>query len=266
MLVFALGVGEHDRRCVRMRIGINMNKEMTHLIWQYIVLKHLRMPRLLGMDLIIKAGPFKGMKYIAEAHCSRLMPKIVGCYESAMTPWILDIPSRKYDVIVDIGCAEGYYAVGFAYQHYANTIYAFDIDDQALNSAKRLAALNHVETRICFAGLCDEGMITTLCDNRKALIFCDIEGGEDALLDPANIPILRNVDLIVESHDFIVPGMINTLINRFQGTHQVEIVGDGRVILDDFPVLQLFNKLIRRKFVNEGRAPGMMWIRLTVKK
>ena len=242
-----------------------MNKEMRQLIWQYIVLKHLRMPRLLGMDLIIQAGPFKGMKYITEAHCSRLMPKIIGCYESAMTPWILDIPTRQYDVIVDIGCAEGYYAVGFAFQNYAKMIYAFDIDDEALTHAKKLAALNHVDAKISFGGLCDENRLSVLCENRKALVFCDIEGSEDALLDPDNIPVLRNVDLLVESHDFIVPGMINKLINRFQRTHQIEIVGDGRVNLDAYPVLKLFNKRIRRKFVNEGRAPGMMWVRLTVK-
>jgi SAM-dependent methyltransferase len=242
-----------------------MNKEKLQLIWQYIVLKHLRKPKLLGMDLEIKAGPFKGMRYITEANCSRLMPKIIGCYESAMTSWILDIPSRQYDVILDVGCAEGYYAVGFAYQNYAKRIYAFDIEEEALDNARRLAALNHVENKICFESLCDEAKISTLCANKTALIFCDIEGSEDALLDPDKIPMLRNIDMIIESHDFIVPGMINKLFERFQGTHHIEIVGDAGVNPDKFPVLKSFNKRIRRKFVNEGRSPGMMWIRLTVK-
>ena len=242
-----------------------MNKEKMQLIWQYIVLKHLRKPKLLGMDLEIKAGPFKGMRYITEDNCSRLMPKIIGCYESAMTPWILDIPSRKYDMILDVGCAEGYYAIGFAYQNYAKRIYAFDIEEEALDNARQLAALNHVEDKICFDGLCDETKISTLCGGRKALIFCDIEGSEDELLDPDKIPELRKIDMIIESHDFIVPGMINKLIERFQGTHHIEIAGDGGVNLDKFPILKSFNKRIRRKFINEGRAPGMMWVRLTVK-
>jgi len=242
-----------------------MNKEKLQLIWQYIVLKYLKKPRLLGMDLEIMAGPFKGMRYITKANCSRLMPKIIGCYESAMTPWILDIPSRKYDVILDVGCAEGYYAVGFAYRNYAKTVYAFDIEKEALDNARQLSALNHVEDKICFEGLCDVEKISTLCENRKSLIFCDIEGGEDDLLDPDKIPALRTIDMIIESHDFIVPGMINKLIERFQGTHHIEIVGDGGVNLDVFPILKSFNKRIRRKLVNEGRAPGMMWVRLTVK-
>ncbi|MEI6645080.1 MAG: methyltransferase domain-containing protein [bacterium] len=242
-----------------------MNTEKMQLIWQYIILKHLRKPSLLGMALEIKSGPFKGMKYIPVANCSRLMPKIIGCYESVITPWILDIPSRKYDVIVDVGCAEGYYAVGFAYQNYAQRIYAFDIEEEALENARHLAAINQVEGKMCFEGLCDAAKISTLCEGGKALIFCDIEGGEDSLLDPNKIPMLRNVDLIVESHDFIVPGMVNKLIERFQGTHLIEIVGDGGVDLDKFPILKQFNKHIRRKMINEGRAPGMMWVRLTVK-
>jgi hypothetical protein len=166
---------------------------------------------------------------------------------------------------LDIGCAEGYYAVGFAYQNYAKTVCAFDIEEKAIDNARQLAALNHVEDKICFDGLCDEAKISTLCGGRKALIFCDIEGSEDELLDPGKIPMLRNIDMMIESHDFIVPGMINKLIERFQGTHHVEIVGDGGVNLDKFPILKSFNKRIRRKLVNEGRAPGMMWVRLTVK-
>lgn len=242
-----------------------MNKEKAQLIWQYIVLKHLKKPNLLGMNLEIKAGPFRGMQYITEANCSRLMPKIIGCYESAIIPWILDIPSREYDVILDVGCAEGYYAVGFAYRNDAKSICAFDIEEQALDNARQLAALNHVGDKICFDGLCDEAKISTICGGKKALIFCDIEGGEDSLLDPGKIPALRSIDMIIESHDFIVPGMINRLIERFQGTHHIEIAGDGGVNPDMFPVLKLFNKRMRRKFVNEGRAPGMMWVRLTVK-
>ena len=209
-----------------------MNKEVTRLIRQYVVLKYLKKPKLLGEDLEIKGGPFKGMKYITEANCSRLMPKIIGCYESAMTPWILDIPSRKYDVILDVGCAEGYYAVGFAYQNYAKMIHAFDTDKKALDNAKRLAALNNVENKVCFDGLCDETKISTLCKNKKSLVFCDIEGAEDTLLDPDKVSVLKNIDMIIESHDFIVHGMTNKLLKRFQETHYIEVVADNGVNLD----------------------------------
>jgi len=241
-----------------------MNKEKLQLIWHYIVLKHLRSPKWLGMDLEIKGGPFKGMKYIPVANCSRLMPKIIGCYESAIIPWILDIPMRKYEVILDVGCAEGYYAIGFAFQNYANKIYAFDIEEEALDNARQLASINKVSDKIVFDGLCDEVKISTLCKDRKALVFCDIEGAEKTLLDPNKIPMLREVDLIVESHDFIVPGMINKLIERFQGTHHIEIVADSSVNLEKFPLLQQFNNRTRQKFSNEGRPAGMMWVRLTV--
>ncbi len=236
------------------------------IVWNYVVLKHLRIPRLLGAELMILGGPFDGMRYIPVANCSRLMPKIIGCYESALIAWIRDIPKRQYEVILDIGCAEGYYAVGFAFKHYAARVYAYDIEEVALDHAKTLAQLNGVEERITFGGLCTAAEIGTTCTQRKALIFCDIEGAEAELLDPAKIPLLKQVDLIVESHDFIVPGMMNTLIKRFQATHEIEIVGDRGVDLQEFPILKTMKKWLRSKIVNEGRASGMMWLRLTVKR
>ena len=236
------------------------------LVWNYVVLKHFRISRLVGNDLMIIGGPFEGMRYIPVANCSRLMPKIIGCYESAIIAWIRDIPRHQYDVILDIGCAEGYYAVGFAFKQYAASVYAYDIEEGAIDYAKTLTQLNRVEERITFGGLCTATEIETTCTQRKALIFCDIEGAEDELLDPAKIPLLKQIDLIVESHDFIVPGMINTLIKRFQVTHEIEIVGDRGIDLQEFPILKTMKKWLRSKIVNEGRAAGMMWVRLTVKR
>ena len=63
---------------------------------------------------IVNQGPFKGMRYINEAHVGFVCHKLTGTYEKEIQPIIkkeLEIP---YDVVIDVGSAEGYYSVGMA--------------------------------------------------------------------------------------------------------------------------------------------------------
>lgn len=63
----------------------------------------------------ILAGPFRGMKYIENSHGSAYLPKILGSYEKELHKFIPRIVEEEYELILDIGAAEGYYAVGLSY-------------------------------------------------------------------------------------------------------------------------------------------------------
>ena len=66
-------------------------------------------------DLIVRNGPFAGMRYPGvQSVCSTIVPKLIGCYEKELHSVIELICSQQYNSVVDIGCAEGYYAVGLA--------------------------------------------------------------------------------------------------------------------------------------------------------
>jgi hypothetical protein len=56
---------------------------------------------------------------------------------------------------------------------------------------------------------------------RRALIVADIEGAEDDLLHPGLSPALSGMSLIVETHDFLRPGVLLRLTERFQSTHNI---------------------------------------------
>ncbi len=62
----------------------------------------------------IFSGPFAGMAYVARAVGSAVVPKLVGSYEQELHGVLADIAQTPYMVVVDVGCAEGYYAVGLA--------------------------------------------------------------------------------------------------------------------------------------------------------
>ena len=62
----------------------------------------------------VASGPFAGMRHGDIAVGSVLTVKLLGTYEKELWPIIDQIIATAYPLIIDIGAAEGYYAVGLA--------------------------------------------------------------------------------------------------------------------------------------------------------
>jgi len=93
-------------------------------------------------------GPFKGLRYLSLSTGSVLLAKIMGSYEEPIRHIFEKIVSEKrYKKIIDIGCAEGYYAVGLAMLLPRCQITAIDNNSFALYLCKKLAKLNHTKKR-----------------------------------------------------------------------------------------------------------------------
>ena len=74
------------------------------------------------------SGPFKGLQYSSQALLSRLAgPKLLGTYERELHHILISRPWSEYEYAVDIGCAEGYYAVGIAAM-FGRTVYGFETE------------------------------------------------------------------------------------------------------------------------------------------
>ena len=68
---------------------------------------------LMFTDLTVKNGPMAGLKYPSfSSFGSSIFPKLVGTYENELAPIINKLNATQYKLIIDIGCAEGYYAIG----------------------------------------------------------------------------------------------------------------------------------------------------------
>ncbi len=168
------------------------------------------------------AGPFAGMQ-LEQAAEGCLMPKLLGCYEAELHPHIMAARHAGYEAVLDIGCAEGYYAVGLARLLTDCHIHAHDIAMHAQTACRSLAALNGVADRVEVGGVVAGEDFARFAD-RKTLLFCDIEGGETALLDPEKYPALRRMDLMVEVHECFQPGLVAEMQRRFSGSHHIEWV------------------------------------------
>jgi SAM-dependent methyltransferase len=160
------------------------------------------------------------MVYPIQAAAGCLAPPLLGAYEASLHPVVETVIARAYAQILDIGCAEGYYAVGLARRMPATTVHARDTDPRARDLCLALARANGVEDRIKLGPEVTPADFA-LCEAAPTFILCDIEGVEGALLHPSRAPGLRRADILVEVHEGMRPGLLAALTDRFTPTHTV---------------------------------------------
>jgi len=219
---------------------------------------------------IVQSGPFKGMEIPSEPSWGDgdRLQKLLGSYESELHQWISRILARRYDTILNIGCAEGYYAVGLARSAPPMTeVFAYDINPVARRVCARAAEKNGVRDRVKVLGRCSsESLRGVLLQGGRSFAFVDCEGAELELLRPDRVPMLRDTDILVECHDFVDPSITGTLYRRLSPTHSIERVDEGPRDPNQFPFLKGLSGIERSLAVCEFRPEMMHWLLCTVKR
>ncbi len=169
----------------------------------------------------VQTGPFAGMIYRNAASEGAGATRLLGCYETSLAPIIAKIVAGQYRQVIDVGCAEGYYAVGLARLMPYAQIIARDANPAALALCARLAADNGVADRVTCAGKMSYDDFAA-CKSGKTVVICDIEGGEVDLLDPAKATGLLQADILVETHDCMTAGLSDLIAARFAASHHIE--------------------------------------------
>src|SRR6476659_6966695 len=90
--------------------------------------QHQRVYARIGRPRQVLQGPFRGMQYLSRAYFGSVLPKLLGTYELELREVIESICQLGADRIVDVGAAEGYYAVGLAVRSPGSTIVGFELD------------------------------------------------------------------------------------------------------------------------------------------
>ena len=208
----------------------------------------------------VAAGPFAGMRYITRSCGSALAPKIIGSYEYELHAAIEGLIAGDYERIIDIGCAEGYYAVGLAWRKRIPVV-AYDSSAEARACLAELAGLNGVSSLIDGRGTCDTEELESFSGQRVFLI-CDIEGAEGHLLDPTRAPALLGFDLLVEVHDGATSTALHdALVSRFEPTHTIETIRfRGRDGSEASSLTWVNTSDFRLSAVDERRRLGIEWM------
>jgi SAM-dependent methyltransferase len=174
---------------------------------------------------VVMQGPLAGLDFLQQSAEGCHIAKLLGCYEQPLQPFIEAAIATNYPTILNVGCAEGYYAVGMAKRMPNTRVLAYDLNPRAQETCQALAEKNGVTERIQIGALFKPEDFAAYVD-QKVLVLCDIEGAEKALLDPASAPALKGMDIIVESHECLIPGITQLLTDRFKDSHQITLVQD----------------------------------------
>ena len=214
----------------------------------------------------VNQGVFQGMLLDGRSVGSVSLAKYFGTYELELEPVFRDWSRTAFQTVVDVGAAEGYYAVGCALLWKSTNVIAFETEQEGRTLILGNAIMNHVDNRISIRGKCDpDDLNAALTGDRPQLVIMDVEGYEDELLNPLRVAALKTAHIMVEIHDFIDSDIAAKIAARFVGSHSiVEIWSRDRTPRDfagfSNSVFRWFLWPYLKQFADEGRPGPMRWL------
>lgn len=215
----------------------------------------------------IAYGPFVGMQISQSSWWGKtdLASKILGFYEAEVLAVLSGVDKTQYRHFVDLGAADGYYAIGAIYADLFEDAYAFEMSDQGQEVIRANAKLNGVSKRVHVYGVADENFDQQIPDVSLAqtVMLIDIEGGEFDLLDALLLQKLKRSLLVIELHEFMVDNgsaKLAALIKRLEPLYKLTWLKTGARDLSNFDALESFNDTDRWLLCSEGRMRLQKWV------
>jgi precorrin-6B methylase 2 len=173
----------------------------------------------------VKNGLFKGLRFNnIKPTGSSIYSKLLGSYELELEPVMQNLLTENFSHLINIGCDEGYYAVGIARILPGINVIAFDCNKNAQEKCKALAVLNNVRQQIEVKGCFAEKDISSLKNAGKTLFIIDCEGCEENIITQKLIADFATASFVIELHYQQAPLILETLQQMFSSTHRIILV------------------------------------------
>ncbi len=213
----------------------------------------------------VQSGIFKNLKYPKiYSHGSVIFPKLMGIYEKQLHKPINELKKNNYKTVINIGAAEGYYAVGMALYFPESKVVAIDQNIDALNFLKKMSITNGTQDRVKIINGDAKIFLEQIDSNQSYLVVCDCEGCEYNIFSEKNIENLKKSDLIIEMHyseEFSkFTKQKNSFLEKFKKYHDHRIVKHEPTRLEDLKDLENITIKHAKKLANEVRAKNAEWI------
>lgn len=218
----------------------------------------------------VLCGPFKGLKLIDDLNwgANDRACMLLGLYEQEVLKSLFPAPPGC-ETFVNLGAADGYYAVGVLVGGMFHRSVCFEATDIGRNIIRRTAELNAMSDCIVVNGVADKNFYKEIpnLDENPHFILIDIEGAEFEILDRDVFLATKNCSFLIEIHEWIADA--NTKIEKLKAdaaiTHDVSIVSVGLRDLSVFSELKNYRDNDRWLICSEGRPCLMYWMRLDPK-
>jgi hypothetical protein len=211
------------------------------------------------------SGPFEGMNYVNRSWGSAYLPKLLGTYERELHSCVEEICSMKPGLILNVGAAEGYYTVGLARRNPQARVIGFEMSVVGRHALQEMTKLNAVADRVDVHGECGPANLSAAIGRQPhPVVICDIEGYEAELLDPSAVPALKDATVLVELHEYLVPGITDQLQRRFAHTHRMTHILQESRGRAEFPWRTLGTTFLPKSYLDwalsEWRPAPMGWL------
>lgn len=219
----------------------------------------------------VRGGPFAGLRYVGDSPNPQIAPFLLGLNEMEIWPFVERLKTGNFDAFINIGAAEGYYAVGMAHGSRIPKIISYEGDQFGRVLTRFMARKNRVAHRVDVRGSCSpELLATALAPFPRPALLMDVEGYEEILADLASNPHLARTTMIIELHEHERP-MAEILRPRFAPTHDIEEVGTRARTLADlpkslWPASCFFSRARLLELGTEHRSSPMRWWLFTPKR
>ena len=215
-------------------------------------------------------GPFRGMKLSEDVWWGKgdRAAMILGLYEQEVQKEISDSP-KEYDIFIDLGAADGFFGVGSIVSKKFRKCYCYEASKIGQKAIKLNAIRNSVEDKITIYGIADEDFTDPIpsTELERAILLCDIEGGEFTLFSKKVFEVLRKSIVIIEVHENVRNAEIevNNLIDSASEYFNHKFITTGSRDMSKFEELRSFSDSQRWLICSEGRSCLMRWLVLTPK-
>ena len=223
------------------------------------------------LDYTVAYGPFAGLTLNRESWWSAADrgTMLLGLYEQEVLQALESAP-RSFDTLIDVGAADGYYAIGCLKAGWVNHAYCYEESEAGQQVILSNARANGVAGQVTVLGTADSTFVEHLraehsVDPSRCLVIIDIEGGEFDILTPQVLSSLKDSFVIVELHEGVAEATqgLKSIEGGIGPDVDVSFVSTGPRNPSQFPILSDWPDDDRWMLCSEGRASLMRWMILS---
>lgn len=222
-------------------------------------------------DGTVRYGPFKGLKIEKDAYWGRLDlgGQCLGFYEKEILDFIAGIDSGEFSTFIDVGAADGYYAVGVIVSGKIGNVICFEQSESGREAIGRNWLRNGSPGSLKVLGEANIDSISALSSEslKNALVMIDIEGFEFQLLTDSVLGSFACCTLVIEIHNWVADfdRQYSDLLRRVDKYFTISFIDRVDRSTVDIPELRDFTDDNRLLLVSERRPCLMKFLKLTPK-
>lgn len=218
---------------------------------------------------VVGYGPFKGLSLQKNNWWggADFASMLLGLYEKEVLDFLFSKRFDGFESFVDIGAADGYYAIGMLRAGRMRKAVCFELSEEGRRTIAANAVANGVADQIQVFGAADRRFHEKLSDLdlARTVVLVDAEGAEFEILDAESLSALRRATFIIEIHNWADDfwAKYERLLTAAAPLFDVDFLAPAVKDMTQFPELNDFTDDNRYLICSEGRPNVMRFMVLT---